>query len=137
MYLTLKPNCPRQMLDPTVTNSIIYGSLVGLMCVGLTVTYLTTKVPNFAVADFVVVGTYASAASYILWNVQSPYLTTPLGIIFGAIAAIVMYLIVLRPLIRRGSSLVVLMIATLAVDIIFTGIFDLFVGYMGTSTAGF
>ena len=43
-----------------------------------------------------------------------------------------MYLIVLRPLIRRGSSLVVLMIATLAVDIIFTGIFELFVGYMGS-----
>jgi branched-chain amino acid transport system permease protein len=121
------------MLDPTISNSIIYGSLVGLMCVGLTVTYLTTKVPNFAVADFVVVGTYASAASYILWNIQSPYLTTPLGIIFGALTALVMYLLILRPLIRRGSSLVVLMIATLAVDIIFGGIFELFVGYMGSA----
>src|SRR5579872_674796 len=121
------------MLDPTITNSIIYGSLVGLMCVGLTVTYLTTKVPNFAVADFVVIGTYASAASFILWNAPSPYLTTPLGIIFGAIAALVMYLLILRPLIRRGSSLVVLMIATLAVDIIFVGVFELFVGYMGST----
>jgi len=120
------------MIDPTVSNSIIYGSLVGLMCVGLTVTYLTTKVPNFAVGDFVVVGTYASAAPYILWDVQSPYFTIPMGILFGGITAVAMYLIVLRPLIRRGSSLVVLMIATLAVDIIFTGIFELFVGYMGS-----
>jgi branched-chain amino acid transport system permease protein len=120
------------MLDPTITNSIIYGSLLGLMCVGLTATYLTTKVPNFAVADFVVVGIYASSASYILWSVASPYFTTPLGILFGGAVAVLMYLIVLRPLIRRGSGLIVLMIATLAVDIIFTGIFELFVDYMGS-----
>jgi branched-chain amino acid transport system permease protein len=118
------------MIDPTISNSIIYGSLVGLMCVGLTATYLTTKVPNFAVSDFVVVGTYASAASYILWNVQSPYLTIPLGVVFGGLSAVIMYLIVLRPLIRRGSSLVVLMIATLAVGIVFGGIFEWFVDDM-------
>jgi branched-chain amino acid transport system permease protein len=120
------------MLDPTITDSIIYGSLVGLMCVGLTATYLTTKVPNFAVGDFVVVGVYATSASYILWNVQSPYLTTPLGVIFGGAVAVAMYLIVLKPLINRGSSLVVLMIATLAIDIIFSGIFELFADFMGS-----
>jgi branched-chain amino acid transport system permease protein len=120
------------LIDPTVSNSIIYGSIVGLMCVGLTLTYLTTKVPNFAVADFVVVGIYTSATAFILWNVSSPYLTTPVAIIFGGVVAVLMYLIVLRPLIRRGSSLVVLMIATLAVDIIFTGIFQLFVEYMSS-----
>src|SRR5271166_1668441 len=120
------------MIDPTVSNSIIYGSIVGLMCVGLTVTYLTTKVPNFAVGDFVVVGTYASAATYILWDVQSSYFTIPIGVVISGATAVAMYLVVLRPLIRRGSSLVVLMIATLAVDIIFTGIFELFVGYMGS-----
>jgi branched-chain amino acid transport system permease protein len=121
------------MLDPTITNSIIYGSILGLMCVGLTATYLTTKVPNFAVADFFVVGIYASSAAYILWNVGSPYLTIPLGIVFGGFSAVIMYLIVLRPLIRRGSSLVVLMIATLAIDIVFSGIFEWFVDYMGST----
>lgn len=123
------------LIDPAISNSIIYGSLVGLMCVGLTVTYLTTKVPNFAVADFVVVGTYVSAAVFILGNVKSPYLTTPLSVIFGGGVAVIMYLTILRPLIRRGSSLVVLMIATLAVDIIFSGIFQLFVEYMGNKYA--
>src|SRR5579872_2608138 len=120
------------MLDPTISNSIIYGSLVGLMCVGLTATYLTTKVPNFAVGDFVVVGIYSSSAAYILWGVASPYLTVPLSVIFGGAVAVIMYLFVLRPLIRRGSSLVVLMIATLAVDIIFLGVFELFADYMGS-----
>jgi branched-chain amino acid transport system permease protein len=120
------------MIDPTISSSIIYGSLVGLMCVGVTATYLTTKVPNFAAADFVVVGTYTSAAAYILWNVQSPYLTTPLSLIFGGAVGVAMYLLALRPLIRRGSSVVVLMIATLAIDIVFVGIFEIFVEYMGS-----
>jgi len=100
------------------------------MCVGLTVTYLTTKVPNFAQADFVVVGIYSSSAAYILWSVASPYLTVPVGFVSSGLVAVGMYLIVLRPLIRRGSSLVVLMIATLAVDIIFTGIFLQFIDYI-------
>jgi len=98
-----------------------------MMCVGVTVTYLTTKVPNFAVGDFVTTGIYASATAYILWNIKNPYLASPIGLIFGGIVAVVMYLAVLRPLIRRGSSLVMLMIATLAVDIIFTGIDLLFI----------
>jgi branched-chain amino acid transport system permease protein len=101
-----------------------------MMCVGLTVTYLTTKVPNFAIGDFVTTGIYSSAAAFILWNVSSPYLTTPIAFIFGALASIIVYLGVLRPLIRRGSSLVILMVATLAVDIVFTGVDLLFIDYM-------
>ncbi len=95
------------------------------MCVGLTVTYLTTKVPNFAHADFVTTGIYASASAYILWGLNSPFLGTPVGFIFGGITAVVMYLVVLRPLIRRGASLVMLMVATLAVDVIISQGVDL------------
>jgi branched-chain amino acid transport system permease protein len=97
------------------------------MCLGLTVTYLTTKVPNFAAGDFVVTGTYATATAFILWHLNNPYLATPLGFLFGGLAAVAMYLTVLRPLIRRGSSLVMLMIATLAVDLVFIGAYLLFI----------
>ncbi len=91
------------------------------MCLGLTLTYLTTKVPNFAAADFVTTGTYASATAFILWKLKSPYLATPLGFLFGGLISVLMYLGVLRPLIRKGSSLIMLMVATLAVDLIFVG----------------
>jgi branched-chain amino acid transport system permease protein len=101
-----------------------------MMCVGLTVTYLTTKVPNFAHADFVVSGIYASSVAYILWDASSPYMTVPLSFLVGGFVAVVVYLLVLRPLIRRGSSLVVLMISTLAVGIIFDGVVLLFIEYV-------
>ena len=97
------------------------------MCLGLTLTYLTTKVPNFAAADFVTTGTYATAAAFILWKLNSPYLATPLGFLFGGLISVLMYLVVLRPLIRKGSSLIMLMVATLAVDLIFVGADLLFV----------
>lgn len=97
------------------------------MCAGLTVTLVTTKVPNFAVSDFATTGIYATSVSFILWNLKSPYFATPIGFLFGGIVAVGMYLTVLRPLIRRGASLVMLMIATLAVDLIFTGADLLFI----------
>jgi branched-chain amino acid transport system permease protein len=93
------------------------------MCVGLTVTYLTTKVPNFAHSDFVVLGIYSSSITFIFWNLFSPYVAAPFAFVTSGLVAVAIYLSVLRPLIRRGSSLVVLMIATLAINIMFVGIF--------------
>jgi len=43
---------------------------------------------------------------------------------------VLMYLLVLRPLSRRGSSLVSLMIATFAVDVAFIGIFGIYSDYL-------
>ena len=48
----------------------------------------------------------------------------------GGLIAIGIYLIVLRPLSRRGAPIISLMIATLAVDIIFVGIFGIYSDYL-------
>lgn len=92
------------------------------MCVGLTVTYQTTKVPNFAFADFAVMGMNASYFSYAILKLGSPYFTAPFSMLAGGVFAVVMYLAIMRPMIRRGSSIIMLMVATLAVDILFTGV---------------
>jgi branched-chain amino acid transport system permease protein len=46
--------------------------------------------------------------------------------------SVAMYLGILRTLARRGSSLVALMIATLAIDIAFVGIFGIYSDYIGS-----
>ena len=92
------------------------------MCVGLTVTYQTTKVPNFAFADFAVMGMNASYFSYVIFGLGTPYLTIPLAMVAGGLSAVLMYVVVMKPMVRRGSSIIILMVATLAVDILFTGI---------------
>lgn len=117
------------MVAPYVEDVIVYASLFGLMAIGLTLTYLTTKVPNFAYGSFVTIGIYTSFALFRL-NHVNPYLSAPIAFLLGACSSVAMYLGVLRVLSRRGSSLVALMIATLAIDIAFTGIFGIYSDYL-------
>lgn len=106
-------------------DAIIYASLFGLMAIGLTLTYLTTRVPNFAYGSFVTIGIYTSFTLFKLDQI-SPYISTLIAFPIGAMSSVAMYLGVLRVLARRGSSLVALMIATLAIDIAFVGVFGIY-----------
>jgi len=117
------------MVDPIIAASIVYASLFGLMAIGLTLTYITTKVPNFAYGSFVTVGMYTAFSLFRLQGF-SPYSSVPIAFIVGSLGSAAMYLGILRTLARRGSSLVALMIATLAIDIAFVGIFGIFSDYL-------
>src|SRR5438132_6619021 len=99
------------------------------MAIGLTLTYLTTKVPNFAYGSFVTIGIYTALSFYSLYGI-SPYGALPVAFLVGCLSSVAMYLGILRTLARRGSSLVALMIATLAVDIAFVGIFGIYSDYL-------
>ena len=117
------------MVAPYLISATVYGSLYALMAMGLTLTYMTTKVPNFAYGSFVTIGIYIAFTLYRLDGVN-PYLSTPLSFLVGGGASIAMYLLVLKPLERRGSSLVSMMIATFAVDVSFIGIFGIYSDYL-------
>ncbi len=112
-----------------VVSAVVYGALFALMANGLTLTYMTTKVPNFAYGSFVTIGLYSS---YTLVRIDhySPYAGTVVAFAVAGLASVAMYLGVLRPLARRGSSLVSLMIATFGVDIGFIGVFGVFTDYL-------
>ena len=99
------------------------------MAIGLTWTYMTTKVPNFAYGDFVTVGVYVVYSLFKLYGV-SPYLGSLLAFTVAGIGSVGMYLGVIRPLARRGSSLVSLMVATFGVDIALTGVFGIYTDYL-------
>jgi branched-chain amino acid transport system permease protein len=122
------------LVEPYLISAVIYGSLFALMAVGLTLTYLTTKVPNFAYGSFVTIGIYVAFTLSRLRGVD-PYLSTPLSFVLGGVASLLMYLLVLRPLSKRGSPLVSLMIATFAVDVAFVGVFGIYSDYL-TSAFG-
>src|SRR5438552_15032225 len=99
------------------------------MAVGLTLTYLTTKVPNFAYGSFVTIGSYTSFSVFRIDHVKQ-YFSVPLAFLLGALVSVAMYLGVLRMLASRGSSLVALMISTLAIDIAFVVIFGIYSDYL-------
>jgi branched-chain amino acid transport system permease protein len=101
------------------------------MSTGLTLTYLTTKVPNFSHGAFVTVGMYTSFALLRI-NHINPYESLPLSFLVGGLVAVGMYEVVLRPLAKRGAPIISLMIATLAVDIVFIGILGIYSDYLYT-----
>jgi branched-chain amino acid transport system permease protein len=109
------------MVSRFLLETIAYASSLGFLSLGLTLTYITTRVPNFAHADFAVAGMYVVLWLTKLFNKNITYnyflLGFPLAFIVGAIIAVGMYLIVLKPLANRGNSLTGLMIATFAVDL--------------------
>jgi branched-chain amino acid transport system permease protein len=119
------------LLDPVVVDAVIFGSIFGLMSTGLTMTYLTTRVPNFSYGSVVAFGIYVAFGLNRASGVN-PYYSIPAAFAIGSIASVAAYVLVLRPLIKRGASLVVLMIATLALDSVFIGIVNVFTTYMST-----
>ncbi|MCS7121337.1 MAG: branched-chain amino acid ABC transporter permease [Archaeoglobaceae archaeon] len=98
----------------------MYSNLLAMLCIGLTLTYITTSVPNFAQGSFAVFGSYMSLTFLRLFSVH-PYQSIPVVFFLGGVLGILVYLLILKPLIKKGASVVILMITTLALDLILLG----------------
>src|SRR6266516_1674198 len=90
------------LVAPLVTDSIVYGSLFGLMAIGLTLTYLTTKVPNLAYGSFVTIGIFTSSSPYRLDKLSPPF-SIPFAFLVVGMASIATYPGLLRVLALIGS----------------------------------
>ncbi len=121
MFKRLCLRSRKLVVNPFVVDSICYANIVTLLTLSLTLTYLTTKVPNFMQGTYAMVGTYTAATLYSLFSIH-PYLCIPAACAIGAIVGALTYYIIIRPLIRRGASITMLMIATFAGDFILCGI---------------
>lgn len=118
---------------PVIEGAIIYANLLVLLSIGLTITYITTGVPNFAQGSFAVFGSYIALTMLQLFNIH-PYSSIPLAFILGGLLGVLVYLVTLKPLINRGASIVILMIATLAVDLILLGFLGAYSGSLESVT---
>jgi len=103
--------------DPIFSDAIIFASLLGLLSIGLTLTYLTTRVPNFAHASFATIGVYITLIATRVWDAV-PYIAIPIAFVISGLVALSLYQFILKPLIRKGSPQAILMIATLAFDLV-------------------
>ncbi|MCE4625850.1 MAG: branched-chain amino acid ABC transporter permease [Desulfurococcales archaeon] len=129
--------------------TLVYGSVLALLSLGITLIYMTTKVFNFAHPRLSLFGAYlaiTAMAAYITGKGIQPDLTVHEGIIpyrlaypasvyiigavvaivGGIIAAMVEYYLILKPLLDRGSDYLQLMIATLAYDFILMAVLFLY-----------
>lgn len=115
--------------DPIFTDAIIYASLLVMLSIGLTLTYLTTRVPNFAHASFATIGVYLALIASRVWE-SSPYIAIPIAFVLSGAVALVLYNVILKPLIRKGASQAIQMIATLAFDLVLIALLNITADYI-------
>lgn len=107
-------------IDPIITAGVIYSSLLVLLALGLTLTYMTTRVPNFAHASFATIGVYVALVVSRVWD-ATPYVAIPLAFVVAGLVSLALYMFILRPLIRKGATPAIQMISTLAFDLVLIG----------------
>jgi len=112
------------LIPPIFGRALVYASLLSMLSTGLTLTYMTTKVPNFAHANFATLGIYVTLVLSKILHVN-PYLGIGPAFLVGGIAALILYLLVLKPLLDRGANYIILMIATVAYDMILYSVINI------------
>jgi len=116
-------------LDPIFSDAIIFASLLALLSIGLTLTYLTTRVPNFAHASFATIGVYTALVASRVWE-STPYIAIPIAFVISGIVAVALYTFILKPLIRKGASQAIQMVSTLAFDLVVIAMLNIFADYI-------
>ena len=134
------------MVDaPTLLQALYYASLISILSVGVTLSYMTTRVFNFAHVRFAMVAGYVAAGVLLLLTVKlglqfdyeayrsfargetsffSPLplwvypLLLAIAALVGGGVAVLQYFAILKPLEKRGAGGLALMISTLGFDFI-------------------
>jgi len=103
-------------------NGLLVGSLYGLMALGLTLIYRVTKIPNFAFAEYITYGAYAAVAASFFIDPSSRALLFASGLLLsigvGALIALASDELVFKPLWKRGSEVLQLLVASIGVGLV-------------------
>jgi branched-chain amino acid transport system permease protein len=100
-----------------------------LLSIGLTLTYVTTKVSNFAHGAYAAIGAYLTFTIVRIFG-SNAYNSLIFAFPFGCLIGIAQYLLVFKPLIKRGISNVGLMIATIAIELILLSSLNIYADYI-------
>lgn len=121
------------MIPPIFMSAIVYGSLITILSLGYTLTYLTSKVPNFAHGTYAGFGIYVSFTFAKVYGL-SPYLGFPLAFVLGGVLGIVLFVLVIKTLKKMGGGEVVLTISTIALQIFLGAFLNVYATYLRMRT---
>jgi len=109
--------------------ALVFASELTLLSIGFTLTYLTSKIPNFAHGTYAGVGIYVSYTFAKILGI-SPYLGFPIAFLVGGIFSVIIYLVVIKVLTDMGGGAIVLTISTLAIQIFLTALIQIYAYYL-------
>ncbi|MEM2347858.1 MAG: branched-chain amino acid ABC transporter permease [Sulfolobales archaeon] len=118
------------MLPPiAVAKAIAYADSIALMAGGITLIYMCTRTFNFAQASFATWGLYVVYTMTALMG-GTPYYYLPFAFLFVGCLGVLVYLLVIGPLMRRGASPTTLMMSTLGVDLVLLSTIKMFADFL-------
>jgi len=117
------------MFPPLIKDALVYANCVTMMSIGFTLVYMISRVPNFAQSTFAVLGVYCTFTMVRILEIN-PYLAMPLGVLLGAVLALVVYLGVVNTLTKYGAGPILLTISLLALQQIFLAGVQIYADYV-------
>ncbi len=104
------------------TDNIINASLMVMLCIGFTFTYMVEGFPNLAHTSYAIIG---AVVSFYLTRFHrfNPYDTWPFSLLIGGLFGIFIYVGIIRPIKRHGGyQKVVLTFSSLAIATVLGGL---------------
>ena len=86
-----------------IVSTVVNVSILMMLCIGFTFTYMMDKFPNFAHASYASLGT---VVTYYLVRFYgfNPYHTWPVSAIIGGVLGVILYLSIVKPIKGRAFS---------------------------------
>ncbi len=110
-------------------NAFIYSTLIAFLTMGFNLTYQTARIPNWAHGTFAALGVFVTLWVTRIWDMHT-YLAVPISFLIVAALGVVVYLGVIYTLKRAGAPEILLLISTIAVDIILIAILNIQADYI-------
>lgn len=110
---------------------VITASILALSAISLSLQYSVTGIPNFAHGQLLALGAYAALA--VQRVVSNIFLEAVAACLIGAIAAWLLDLVLIQPMVKRGAAVVALFVLTLAAAFFLDGVILLL--FSGTTYA--
>lgn len=85
-----------------VSNTVINISLLVILCIGFTFTYMMEKFPNFAHTSYASIGTVV-AFYLVRFYGFSPYQTWPVAVLVCGLLGVLLYVCIVRPIKAQGT----------------------------------
>jgi branched-chain amino acid transport system permease protein len=128
------------VLPPILISILIEASIVVILCVGFTFTYMMEKFPNFAHPSLALVGTVVSFGLVQLSG-YSPYQAIPISTIACGLLGLVLYGFLVRPIKATGAREITLTFAFFVLAQIIASLINIFSYWYlfakGAPTSGF
>ncbi len=103
------------VLSPVVVGALIQAAVVVILCVGFTFTYMVEKFPNFGHTAIATVGTLVSYSLVRIYG-WDPYAAIPVSTFACGLLAVILYIVMVRPIKAAGGREVTLTFAFFALS---------------------